>query len=205
MKFGEILYDFRANGVTVFCDQWAAMEPHLPDGPAESRAPITYASIIGTPEAIRGIRAYLPKHANSALASLAPRLPQPDGYPYSRQAPIWPLAEHNTAATHIPQLGLTHQIFIRSDPKPDQNGNFQLIATDPIDLPKMYLQVLTEHTRVIALPQWANTLWDIAKQRGWVQPATSYNIHSWICQAQEVQMPNLISELLQNSQLPIQI
>ena len=205
MKFGDILYDFSTNGITVLCDQWAAMSPHNDDSPAESRSPITYASLTGTPEAIRAIRAYLPKYAIRDHASLMPRTPQRDGYPYSRQAPIWPLAATDTAATHISELGLTHQVFIRRESKPDDHGNFQLIAADPANLPAMYLQVLAEHTRIITLPQWADALWNIAQQRGWAEPGTAYNIHSWICQTQEIKLSELISEMLQSSQLPIHI
>lgn len=207
MQFGNHLYNFTAAGVTVFCDQWASSSPAPPEHepPADVHAgPLHYLSLTGRPEAIRAIRAAILKDGHRSHASLQPRDPKTP-HPYtSRNSPLYPLADHSVAVAQLPQPGLTHMVLARRDPAPDENGNFLIIARDPYYLPRMYLQVLTRHTSVIALPQWADFLWNMARERSWVTPSVSYNLHAWACETHETTLQREITNLLQQQALPIE-
>lgn len=199
MNFGDYLYDFTANGITVFCHQWAA------DGEAhdnQSRARLIYASIAGPHQAIKAIRAFLPRYGNRSHVSLKPRTRPADAIACIN-SPAHLLSDNVHSTARIDQLAYTHEVLIVRDPAPDQNGDFQLVAHDDRDLPLMYVQRLTEHTKVTALPEWAPTLWRIAKENSWVKPVASYNVHAWLCETRERQMIRTISELLQQNLLPI--
>ena len=112
------------------------------------------------------------------------------------------LANHRRWSASLPELKLRHEIYLAAG-APPEHKSWPLVCRQPEHAPRRYLELLTRHTPVIALPEWADAVWEIALAREWVIPMNCYGIHAWQCPYDAAAIQDDISDLLAQGRLPI--
>ena len=201
----EALYDFHLETTNVLSDAWAV---HKLANRQESHN-LVFASLIGSADNLRTINRAL-KTGNQhpmAYASLLPRNGDQQHIPIWR---AWHTPLHNpivyTSALH--GISVRHSIFTpRIDclAKEGQPTQWYLLVRNPAHAASRFLEQLTQNTEIIALPEWADQIWEIATAKRWVVPLIGYNIQGWYCEPDISELADSISHLLLQQRLPVSV
>ena len=179
-------------------DAWAVIS-HT--GQMRGRHSLAFVSCVAPPTVSKGIRAILNSSAGGSHAALMPPLGEQDR-PVIWRAGLALLSNHRRYSASLPELKLRHDIYLSAGAPPEHKA-WTLVCRDPQHAPRRYLELLTRHTPVIALPEWADAIWEIALAREWVIPMTGYGIWAWQCLDDAAAIQDDISDLLAHNRLPI--
>lgn len=185
----------------------------MPAGPENSiTGYLTFLSVSANATGYKGLRAHL--SSGSQAISIIPPALLPDTATDAAGANQLPRLPIGSAAmlgnarrwlADLPELRMKHAIYM-AQPRLDRHGHaeqWQIYCRQPADAPQLFLRELTRYTDVIALPEWADPIWQEALEAGWAQPLPAHNIHAWQCRPNAAECQQYISDLLAQGRLPI--
>ena len=197
------LYQFSINNIVAYCNAWAYYEDH-------GRKELLFASLIGPTTMLKGIRGTLDSHRQK-MVSLQPVQANETWETMRGHESIHLINTNKMNKCHremaqIKNLQPTQSNLIVWGSAPDEENHLNTryaLARTPDELPSMYLQYILENTDVMALPHWANLLYEFAVEEELLEPIKSHNLAGCVIRGGEREIINFISENLRHGKLPI--
>ena len=197
------LYQFKINNIVAYCNAWAYYEEH-------NYRQILFASLIGPATILKGIRGTLDSSQQKTV-----------GLDPVQANEIWETMRGHESVhlIHTNKMNKCHREMAQiKDLQPTQsnlivwarqrdedqrfNPRYALARTQE-ELPTMYLQYMLENTVIMALPHWANAIYEFAVEKELIEPIHSHNLAGCIIRGGEQEIINFISENLRDKKLPI--
>ena len=197
------LYQLNINNIVAYCNAWAYYEEH-------DQREILFASLIGPTTILKGIRGTLDSYTKKTV-SLDPVKANEIWETMRGHESVHLIHTHKMNKCHremaqIKDLQPTQSNLIVWARPRDEDQRFNpryALARTQEELPTMYLQYMLENTDIMALPHWANAIYEFAVEKKLAEPIHSHNLAGCVIRGGEQEIIDFISENLRDRKFPI--